>query len=479
MADKLQLPISVETASSTFALIPPGEFTRGTNGDVFGLATVGAVGVDWVDQARPPSQVRLTRPFFMGTTEVTVEQFKRFVDATGYKTSAEQNQLGGWYDIAGTQVQKPEWTWRYGLANQQQATANLPVVFVTRQDAEAYCGWLSQTENAEFRLPTEAEWEFACRAGTTGRFGPNDSITGLADIAWGNTFHNIALHLRPQDPTPQPVAVKQGNPFGLFDMQGNVWELCQDGWSTDQYRTSPRDNPVTPSTNATMSRGGSFLESWPDCNPFIRMPTDRPLGHVGFRVVKALPSIAELEPPKLASLPKPGEPIGLRSTVSKPSPIAGLRSWTVETVGPRGAIAAIDYSPTAKLIAASCTGDPVIRIYNEKLNLQQVFVGPAGASVSGVQFSPDGQYLAAASWGSDWDNGVRVWELASGRIVYHDDSKQWVPRVAWSPDGKYLAYPQSGVTRVVDFRTGISRSVSGNHDHEFCWSPDGETICGP
>ena len=473
-ADRLNVPTVVNNSSGmALALIPPGEYTRGSQGDIFGLATPSAIGVDSIDLARPPSPVRITRPFQLSVNEVTVAQFKKFVDATGYKTVAEQSQKGGWYFSLGDLIQKPDWTWQYNLSKPRESESSKPVVFVTRQDAEALCGWLSQTEKATYRLPTEAEWEFACRAGSTARFGVSDTLDELASVAWANEIFSLPVDKRTNNPTPHAVATKAGNPFGLHDMLGNVWELCQDGWVTDYYRLAPRDNPVAPSTFAGIMRGGSFVEAWPDSNPFVRIPIDRPQGNVGFRVVRELPVIEELEPPTLAPMPEPGQPIGKRSMVSSPAQIQGLRSWSVETVGFRGSIASVAYSPTAKLVAASSSTDPVIRIYNDRLSLQRVFVGPAG-NVSCVAFSPDGKHLAAASWGSDWDNGIRVWELSSGRIIYHDDSKQWVPRVTWSPDGKYLAYPQSVVTRVVDFRSGVSRSVSGSHDHEFCWSADGK-----
>ncbi|MFO0905521.1 MAG: SUMF1/EgtB/PvdO family nonheme iron enzyme [Pirellulales bacterium] len=471
-AQKLQVaPFQDTPQGLKLALIPPGEFERGSAGDVFGIASVNGVGAQWADYSRPVRRIRLTRPMRMSTTEVTVGQFRRFVEATKYQTEAERDpKRGWWFNERGEHAQGPDWTWN---AAARQVQDDEPVVFVTRRDADAYCAWLSKEEQVHYRLPTETEWEFACRAGAMAKFGVAETHDGLAPWAWANEFLSTPVEQRRH--LVHPVGQKQANAFGLYDLLGNVWEICTDGLAPAVYASASEVNPITPAAASWVIRGGSFVESWTTSNPAVRSQESRPFGHIGFRVVQELAVPPELEPLPSPRLPTAGEPLGKRALVAAPTPIPGLKSWSIETLGFRAGIAAVDYSPAARLVAASSSIDPVIRLYDDKLRFQKAFVGPA-ANVSSLEFSPDGAHLAAVSWGSDWDNGVRVWETATGRLVYHDDSGQWCAWVGWSPDGRQLAYAQSGESRIVDLRSGISRAIVQSHGHMGAWSHDGTRI---
>ncbi len=121
----------------------------------------------------PPHPVRITRPFYLGATEVTRGQFRRFVDDAGYQTEAEKDGKGGlgWNEETKKFEQNPRYTWQNPGFEQ---TDEHPVVNVTWNDAVAFAQWLSRKEGKTYRLPTEAEWEYACRAGTTTRFSNGD-----------------------------------------------------------------------------------------------------------------------------------------------------------------------------------------------------------------------------------------------------------------------------------------------------------------
>ena len=220
-----------------FALIPAGEFLMGspvTDGEVKLLEL--------------QHRVRITRPFYLGVHEVTRGQFRRFVDATGYQTDAERDGDGGegWIEAGMGYVQSSRYTWRN--AGFVQSNEH-PVVNVSWNDAVAFADWLSRKEGVTYRLPTEAEWEYACRAGTTTRYCNGDDPEGLVAVA--NIADGTLTTKYPNWATRYPasfgptVAAQDGfiytapvghynpNAWGLFDMHGNVMEWCRDGFPVD------------------------------------------------------------------------------------------------------------------------------------------------------------------------------------------------------------------------------------------------------
>lgn len=204
-------------------LIPPGEFTRGT--DSVELASLfKQVQVPhetgWFESEAPAKRTIIDAPFYMGVHEVTIGQFKAFIDKSKYQTQDEASGKGGsvWED--GRIVRKPEYTWR---RHAQKHSANHPVAQITLVDAQEFCAWLSRVENRQYVIPREDQWEFACRAGTTSRWHHGDDEAGLDAVAWfrGNSDRNL-----------QPVGGRLPNAFGLHDMHGNIEELCVSalGW---------------------------------------------------------------------------------------------------------------------------------------------------------------------------------------------------------------------------------------------------------
>jgi serine/threonine-protein kinase len=160
-------------------------------------------------EKNPPRRVAVPQPFYLGLHEVTVGQFKKFAAETGYKTDAEKKDNGEYWDRRrGRPVHTPGLHWR----NPPFAQSNdHPVCLVSWNDARSFCEWLSLKEGRSYRLPSEAQWEYACRAGAP--------TIGLADPAGAN-LKNPAGTVKVGSYAP--------NAFGLFDMLGNVHEWCDD-----------------------------------------------------------------------------------------------------------------------------------------------------------------------------------------------------------------------------------------------------------
>lgn len=271
---------SVRTNSLGMALvrIPAGEFDMGSDEkDVAHWReqdkseNYGAVFLQSLESEQPRHRVRITRPFELSAHEVTVAQFRAFVDDSGYRTEAETDGTGGWILNNGKWVQAPTATWREPGFSQIE---DFPVVHVTWGDAVAFCYWLSEKEQRNYRLPTEAEWEYACRGGmpTAYSFGP------------------ILLPSEARFAQSAPVAVGSYRPnaFGLFDMHGSVWEWCADWFAPDSYAESPVDDPGGPEAGVSrVLRGGG----WSDMVLYLRstcryhqLPSDRNWFR-GFRVL--------------------------------------------------------------------------------------------------------------------------------------------------------------------------------------------------
>lgn len=224
----------------------------------------------------PVHTVRITRPFYLERTEVTVGQFRRFIDASGYVPESEADGTGGYGYNAAYDPDKSErgdafegrdkrYSWRNPGFVQ---TDEHPVVNISWNDATALARWLSQKEGHVYRLPTEAEWEYAARAGGHTRYQHGDDPAGLPDVA--NTFDPDAAPRWPKwqafaaarsdgHPFTAPVASYAPNAFGLYDMHGNAWEWVADWYGEDYYAHSPANDPQGPASgNVRVRRGGSW-----------------------------------------------------------------------------------------------------------------------------------------------------------------------------------------------------------------------------
>jgi formylglycine-generating enzyme required for sulfatase activity len=244
-----------ENSSLAMVLIPAGSFMMG---DDTGL-----------DDEKPVHQVLISRPFYLGQHEVTVDQFRQFVTATGYVTDAEKGTgfrgAFGWDRETMEFQMNPEYSWRQTGFGQ---TGSHPVVNVSWNDASAFCGWLREKENQDFRLPTEAEWEYACRAGSTTSYCPGDDpesvaqVGNIADAMFAGQFPELQSAVLANDGYvyTAPVGSFASNPFGLHDMHGNVWEWCQDLFDVEYYGASPNNDPPGPSGGEErVYRGGGWF----------------------------------------------------------------------------------------------------------------------------------------------------------------------------------------------------------------------------
>ncbi len=269
------LGIEVETTNSVgmkMILIPPGEFLMGSTDEQIdaALKVAGEIRADQLSKdrieksERPQHKVTITKPFLMSATEATVGQFKKFAASTGYQTEAEKVAESKTYLSPGYTV-----------------TDDLPAAFITWNDAVAYCKWIGEQESTSYRLPTEAEWEYACRAGTTTQYSFGDDVALADQYGWYTKNASGKSH---------PVGTKLPNGFGLFDMHGNLYEWCGDYFDEKWYSTSTPNNPDGPPVGSDrVFRGGSCSSFPTSCRSAHRrtsLPSYR--NYVGIRCVTML-----------------------------------------------------------------------------------------------------------------------------------------------------------------------------------------------
>ncbi|WP_338448544.1 formylglycine-generating enzyme family protein [Niallia oryzisoli] len=282
---------SMSVNTSDMVLIPAGEFLLGSEDE-------DSSGED----GEYPRRRVMVPSFYMDQYAVTNEQFNQFIQETGYSTDAERY---GWSfvfhlfvnedhkkDIIGSPETTPWWfalqgaSWKHpeGVHSSIADRLNHPVIHVSWNDAQAYCKWAGK------RLPTEAEWEYAASSGVIDRKYP-----------WGNELHqddkhhcNIWQGEFPHVNTKEdgflgtaPVDHFQPNEFGLYSMSGNVWEWCEDTFSTQPGNK----NSFLTDDSMKLIKGGSYLCHESYCNRYrISARTfntiDSSTGHMGFRCAK-------------------------------------------------------------------------------------------------------------------------------------------------------------------------------------------------
>lgn len=250
------------------------------------------------DMEKPAHYVHFSRGFAMAMTEVTVDQYRDFVRASGYRSTATRRDQAVIYDErSGNFMHQDGVDWRSAYDG-HPAAGNLPVIFISRRDAQAYVDWLSAQSGQHYHLPSEAQFEYALRAGSNFRYPWGNgapppgagNLTGRRDSSpgghrWSNGFAGFGDGYW----GPAPVGRFLANAYGLHDMAGNVSEWVADCWH-DSYRRAPDDGAawVNPGCRSSVVRGGSWASSPAEARSTWRAPQDEQAtnARVGFRVVR-------------------------------------------------------------------------------------------------------------------------------------------------------------------------------------------------
>lgn len=274
----------------SMVVVPTGSFQMGAPDNESGRE----------DAETPQHEVTIAKGFALSRTSVTVGQFREFVRASGYQPDSVKLGGASVYDEGtGAMRDDPSAGWQSDYAG-RNADGRLPVVNVSWNDAKAYVDWLSQRTGKTYRLPSEAEFEYALRGGTSTRYwwgdgaptGKVENLTGSGDRSpsgrrWSNAFQGY----RDGYWGPAPVMSFAPNPYGLYDIDGNVSEWVQDCWH-DSYLRAPRDGAawVNPGCGIRVVRGGSWGSSPDQVRSAYRQGADATVrsGRVGFRILREL-----------------------------------------------------------------------------------------------------------------------------------------------------------------------------------------------
>ncbi|WP_233842317.1 SUMF1/EgtB/PvdO family nonheme iron enzyme [Dyella sp. 2HG41-7] len=282
--------VDMNGQSPTMLVVPTGTYMMGAPDNEAGRA----------DTQTPQHEVTISKGYALSQSDITVAQFREFVRASGYKPDSTTQGGASVYDErTGVMRDVSDANWQDDYAG-HAATDNLPVVNISWNDANAYVQWLSQRTGKKFRLPSESEFEYALRAGSTTRYwwgnstpkGKVENLTGSLDRSpsgrrWSHAFQNYGDGFW----GPAPIMSFSPNAFGLYDMDGNVSEWMADCWH-DNYVRAPVDGSawINPGCSIRVVRGGSWGSSPEQANSAYRQGADASIrsGRVGFRILREL-----------------------------------------------------------------------------------------------------------------------------------------------------------------------------------------------
>jgi formylglycine-generating enzyme len=288
MAETIVQQAPVETPAPPAVVTPPPVVTPPAPkvlvpdmipilGGTFTMGGTSEQGSDSLDSEKPTHMVTVG-DYLLGRTPVTLAQFRKFIEATGYKTDADKRGSSEiWGDVAwGT---KKGVNWRCDTTGEVRPVTedNHPVIHISWNDAVAYCTWLSKEMGQKFRLPTEAEWEFAARGGNNTQHYKYAGGNDLDQVGWyvGNTKNSGT----------RPVATKPPNELGLYDMSGNVLEWCA-GWFGKYTEGHTIPIGLLTSSLKRILRGGSWYNTAQCCRVSCRTYNYREYRsfNIGFRL---------------------------------------------------------------------------------------------------------------------------------------------------------------------------------------------------
>ena len=301
-ADAFALPAPGEAWRNVlgmeFVAVPAGEFRMGSSAEQLTAIRKQFPYLDDKKTApeRPDHTVRITQSFLMGKHEVTVGQFRSFVMEERHITEAEGVGGPSVYQGGDSWEEDPDASWMEPGFRQGD---DHPVVCVTWNDAQAFIRWLNRVDGRRpegwvYRLPTEAEWEYAAR-GADGRAypwgsewtGKRANVSGSeSGLPWGEAGLDDGF------PRTAPVGSYSpdgDSPFGACDMAGNVWEWCEDSYASDFYAKSEAEDPLWEEGSARAERGGSWAFTRDRCRTSHRfgLGPSKSYDNLGFRVVLA------------------------------------------------------------------------------------------------------------------------------------------------------------------------------------------------
>ncbi len=262
----------------------PGAGEKKSDADLIPLVHVEggsfSMGSDFGKDEEAPAHTVTVKGFYIGKYEVSVAQFRSFVDATNYITTAETEGYGFLFTPSGKGNRKGI-NWKYNASGvlHTEEDDNEPVSFLSWFDALRFCEWMSEKTGKHYRLPTEAEWEFAAKGGSKSKNTVYSGSSDIEEVGWYKGNSGWQMH---------KVGMKKANELGIYDMTGSMLEFCSDWFEPNYYKYSEKENPKGPKEGKEkVTRGGAIHNDAKDCRntdrhwdePYLRCNLN------GFRVV--------------------------------------------------------------------------------------------------------------------------------------------------------------------------------------------------
>jgi formylglycine-generating enzyme required for sulfatase activity/Tol biopolymer transport system component len=472
-------------------LLPAGEFLMGAPDDEKGRQ----------DNEIPQHPVRITQPFWLGVYEVTQEEYESLMGphlSDSYQFLVDRHQRGK-SPAARFPVDNVNWYRAAEFCNHLSDAEKLPAYYGLSA-GQSGSPWrdVEIIGGPGYRLPTEAEWEYACRAGTATPFG------------FGGTIgeHQANVNKPPQGVRYRSNAAAVGsfqpNAFGLHDMHGNIAEWCNDVYRFDYYEDSPIDDPPGLSSDdragrvsrrSVVARGGSWSSSLKAARSAYREDEFPWHGSavIGFRVARS--NLGDWQA-KLAEVARRDAAVTLSghtatvmslafspdgTTLASGSEDRTVRLWEVATAkntatfdGHSQGVVSVAFSPDARTLASG-SEDGTVRLWDLTTGKVRATLRGHTRGVASVVYSPDGTTLASGSW----DETIKLWDVATERVTATLTGHTW--SVRYRPDGKMLASAGAGdrTIKLWDAGTGENiRSLKGHIGPILClaFSPDGKTL---